>query len=400
MLARFAIPCLLLLAGCGTLSEVKTLSSTDSDPINGARVEGYVFQPEKIPATNERVAELQAPPGFTVMKYAEDMGKPRMLAARPDGTVYVSRREGDVYRLRDTDGDGKADERTRVFTMKNIHGLALRGDDLYLVAVNEVLKTRLRADGSFGAVDTVATDFPEGGQHNNRTLAFGPNGKLYVSVGSTCNACKETNDENATLVEMNADGSGRRIFARGLRNTIGFDWHPETGTLYGLDHGIDWLGDEAQREELNVLEDGNHYGWPYIYENGKYNPADEPDEGFAAFEKTVTGPVLTYTAHSAPLDMIFYRGDQFPAEYRNDAIVTLRGSWNRSKPSGYKIVRIAFDDRGNPTEITDFVSGWLRNNDRQQMGRLVGLVEMPDGSLLASDDDNGVIYRIAYAGTK
>ncbi|PPK86530.1 glucose/arabinose dehydrogenase [Neolewinella xylanilytica] len=386
----------LFLIGCSTASEVQPLSSTDEDPINRARVEGYVFQPERIDATDARVAELSVPDGFTIGKFAEDMGKPRMLAVREDGTVYVTRRGGDIYMLRDTDGDGKADSREQVFEMKNIHGLELRGDELYMVAVNEVLKTRLQSDGTFGPIDTVATKFPEGGQHNNRTLAFGPDDKLYVSVGSTCNACAETNDENATLVQMNADGSERKIFAKGLRNTIGFDWHPETGVLYGLDHGIDWLGDDAQKEELNMLEEGKHYGWPYIYGDGHYNPADEPEEGFDAFEKKVTDPVMTYTAHSAPLDMIFYRGDQFPLTYRNDAIVTMRGSWNRSEPSGYKIVRIEFDDNGKPVAFHDFATGWLRNNDQQQMGRLVGLAEMPDGSLLATDDTNGVIYRIAY----
>ncbi|MGB3800083.1 MAG: PQQ-dependent sugar dehydrogenase, partial [Lewinella sp.] len=389
----------LLLAGCSTASEVQTLGGTDEDPINHARVEGFVFQPERVDATDQRVAELQVPDGFSIAKFAEDMGKPRMLVVRDDGTVYVTRREGDIYMLKDTDGDGKADSQEKIFEMENIHGLALRGDELYMMAVNEIMKTTLQADGTFGAVDTIATKFPEGGQHNNRTIEFGPDGKLYASVGSTCNACKETNDENATMVQMNADGSERKIFAKGLRNTIGFDWHPETGTFYGLDHGIDWLGDDAQREELNVLEEGNHYGWPYIYEDGEYNPADEPDEGFAAFEKTVTSPVLTYTAHSAPLDMLFYRGDQFPAEYRNDAIVTMRGSWNRSEPSGYKIVRISFDESGQPVAFEDFATGWLRANDQQQMGRLVGLAEMPDGSLLATDDENGVIYRIAY-GTR
>ena len=390
----YSLPILAL--GCSTASEVQPLAGTSEDPITRARVEGFVFQPERIDATDQRVAELSVPDGFSIAKFAENMGQPRMVVVRDNGTVYVTRREGDIYMLRDTDNDGKADSQERIFEMKNIHGMALRGDELYMVAVNDVLRTRLKDDGTFGEIDTIATGFPEGGQHNNRTIEFGPNGKLYLSVGSTCNACKETNDENATIVEMNADGTGRRIFAKGLRNTIGFDWHPETNAFYGLDHGIDWLGDDAQREELNLLEDGKHYGWPYIYEDGKYNPADEPDEGFAAFEKKVTSPVLTYTAPSAPLDMLFYRGSQFPADYRNDAIVTLRGSWNRSEPSGYKIVRIEFDEAGKPVGFQDFVTGWLRDKDRQQMGRLVGLAEMPDGSLLATDDENGIIYRIAY----
>ena len=388
----------LLATSCQSKS-VKTLGSSPQDPINRAVVKGYVFQPELIEATDARIAELKLPPGFRIEKFADQLGKPRMLAVRKDGTAYVSRREGDVWMLRDADGDGKAELKRKVLTYKGIHGLALRGDDeLYLVAVNEVVRTQLQPDGTFGRLDTIATGLPDGGQHANRTLAFGPNGKLYVSVGSTCNACDETSDESATMLEMNADGSGRRVYAQGLRNTIGFDWHPVTDKLYGLDHGIDWLGDEAQREELNELNDGGHYGWPYIYGDGNYNPADEPDEGFATFAKEVTNPRLTYTAHSAPLDMIFYRGSQFPSPYRGDAIATMRGSWNRSKPSGYKIVRIKFDARGEPVAFEDLVSGWLRDGDKKQMGRVVGLAEMPDGSVLISDDNNGIVYRLHYAG--
>ncbi len=387
------------LAACHSNS-VKTLGGNDKDPITRAVVTGYVFQPELIDATDERVAELKVPAGFKIAKYADGLGKPRMLAVREDGTAYVTRREGDVWMLRDADGDGKAETKKKVLDYKGIHGLALRGDDeLYLVAVNEVVKTRLKPDGTFGALDTIAKGLPEGGQHANRTIEFGPNGKLYVSIGSTCNACKETSDLNATLVEMNADGSGRRIYAKGLRNTIGFDWHPASGTLFGLDHGIDWLGDDAQREELNEIKEGAHYGWPYVYGDGHVNPADEPDdESIEAFKRRVTTPVMTYTAHSAPLDMVFYRGGQFPAEYRGDAIVTMRGSWNRSKPSGYKLVRIRFDEQGRPVAFADFVTNFLRDGDKKQMGRVVGLAEMPDGSMLVTDDNNGVVYRVSYGG--
>ena len=232
----------------------------------------------------------------------------------------------------------------------------------------------------------------------HRTLKFGPDGMLYISVGSTCNACEETNDENATILKASPDGTNRKIFAKGLRNTLGFDWHPETGDMYGMDHGIDWLGDDEQREELNHLQEGKDYGWPFIYGEGKENPADQPsDMSVEAYKKKTTYPILTYTAHSAGLDMIFYKGEQFPEDYHGDAFVALHGSWNRSKPAGYKVVRIHFES-GKAKRFSDFVSGFLVDNNTAQFGRVVGLAMLNDGSLIITDDENGVVYRVAYAG--
>ena len=224
-LMSFGLCVYLLSLGCRS-SSIKTLASSPSDPITRAVMTGHVFQPELIEATDARVAELSVPAGFRIEKFADKLGKPRMLAVRADGTTYVTRREGDVWMLRDADGDGKAEQRKMVLTYKGIHGMALRSDDdLYLVAVNEVVRTRLKPDGSFGPLDTIATDLPDGGQHANRTLAFSPNGKLYVSVGSTCNACDETSEESATLLEMNPDGTGRRIYARGLQKKLQSQCH-------------------------------------------------------------------------------------------------------------------------------------------------------------------------------
>jgi len=157
---------------------------------------------------------------------------------------------------------------------------------------------------------------------------------LYVSVGSTCNACSEPNVENATILQVKPDGSARKIFAAGLRNTIGFDFDPKSGALYGADHGIDWLGDDEQPEEFNRIEQGKNYGWPYIHGEGGKNPQDEPPAGITLeeWEKASVAPVLTYTAHAAPMQMVFYTGEQFPAEYRGDAFIAMHGSWNRKPP--------------------------------------------------------------------
>ena len=380
------------------LSFLGSLTAVAQDTVVTASVQGYVFKPAHVDATDERVQQLTVPAGFTIQKFAEGLGKPRMLVVRDDSTVYLTRREGDVLMLRDTTGDGQADEQKSVWQKDQVHGIALHDDQLYLVTVKEVFRADFRADGTIEEPEQIMKDLPDGGQHPNRTIEFGPDGKLYVSVGSTCNACDETRDENATVLVADADGKNRKIFAKGLRNTIGFDWHPTTQVLYGLDHGIDWLGDDEQQEELNKLEEGGNYGWPYIYGDGKYNPADEPPNGvpYETYAQQVTRPVMQLPAHCAPLDMIFYRGNQFPEDYRNDAIATLRGSWNRSKPSGYKVIRIRFDEQGNPTEYVDLVSGFLVDNDQAQFSRVVGLSPYPDGSVLISDDTGGVVYRLAY----
>jgi glucose/arabinose dehydrogenase len=224
---------------------------------------------------------------------------------------------------------------------------------------------------------------------------------LYITVGSTCNACAETNDENATVLRANLDGTARTIFASGLRNTIGIDWHPETRQLWGFDHGIDWLGDEIQGEELNQLTEDARYGWPYVYGKSKFNPADEPPGGIthAEWAKKSREPELLYTAHAAPMQLVFYTGSQFPSEYRNNAFVTMRGSWNRKPPSGYEVVQVKFQN-GKPVSIEPFLTGFLRKQGSAwtHFGRPVGLVMLRDGSLLVGDDTNGVIYRIAYQG--
>ena len=368
---------------------------------------GHIYEPEVVPATDERVAGLKLPPGFKIEKWAEDLGNPRMIAIAEDGTVYVTRRkQKDLMMLRDTDGDHRADRR-KVVARKEpmLHGIAIRGQKMYLTSVHEVYETEIRSDGTVGELKQIIGGLPDAGQHPNRTIAFGPDGMLYISSGSSSNSAAETNPESATLLRADAnEGWKRTIYARGLRNTIGFDWHPRTQTLYGADHGIDWLGDHHQKEEFNVIEEGSHYGWPFIYANGRYNPADEPPQGssYAEFAKKTTDPVLLYTAHSAPMMMTFYDADQFPAAYKHDVFLAMRGSWNRKPPSGHEIVRVKFDkETHQPTGIEPFLTGFLIQQDEddwQRFGRPVGVAVMKDGSLLIGDDTNGLLYRISYTG--
>jgi Raf kinase inhibitor-like YbhB/YbcL family protein len=361
-----------------------------------------VFKPNKVPATSERIAQLKAPEGFTVEAFASGLGNARILAVAEDGTVYVSRREeGDVLMLRDGNGDGKADAApVTVANLPQAHGLAVHEGKLYIVTVKELFVGDIQEDGTLGPLTMLLGDLPDSGQHPNRVLEFGPDGMIYLSVGSTCNACNESNAENATILRITPDGESRSIFASGLRNTIGYDWNLETGELWGLDHGIDFLGDEVQPEELNRIEQGKQYGWPHIYGEDGVNPQSTPVGGITKeqWAEQSTPMVLGYTAHAAPMQFKFYDGEAFPAEYQGDGFATMRGSWNRAPASGYEIVRVQFEN-GEPVSIEPFVTGFLTDEGTTHIARPVGLVVANDGALLMSDDTNGVIYRIAYTGS-
>ena len=368
----------------------------EDDPTT-AQIEGFIFRPGLMPATDANVEQLKVPAGFTVNKFAEDLGKPRILAVTSTGQVYVSDREaGIVMLLLDNNGDGIAESKQTVANIKQAHGLAIQNGRLYIAAVREVYVADMNMDGTLGEPRLLLDNLPDGGQHPNRTLAFGPDGKLYITIGSTCNSCPEPNRLNATIVRVNADGSDLNVYARGLRNTIGFGWHPQTGEMWGMDHGIDWLGDNEQKEEVNKLVQGADYGWPYIYGEGKYNPGDRPqgDTTYQQYLQKTSLPVLTYQAHAAPMEMEFYAASLFPSDYQGDAFVAMRGSWNRSSPVGYKVVRLHFEN-GQPVRFEDFLTGFLVDGNSSHFARLVGLAVHRDGSLLVSDDTNGVIYRVS-----
>lgn len=359
-------------------------------------VVGHYYKPKVIEGG---AATLQALDGFQVTRFADNLGTPRMLAVAKDGTVFVTRREpGDILALRDTNNDGQADEVRTAVRRPMLHGLALDGSKAYFVGVNDVFTADVQRDGTFANVVRIIDDLPEGGQHANRTVVLGPDRHLYISVGSTCNACDETSPENATMLRASLDGRSRAIFASGLRNTIGFAFHPDTGGLFGFDHGIDWLGDDEPAEELNRIERGNQYGWPYVYDHGNINPQDEPPGEMTGEEwaRLSQPPVLTYTAHAAPMQMAFYSGTQFPAEFRGDAFVAMHGSWNRKPLSGYEVVRVRFDN-GAPTSVEPFLTGFVdsRHDEPAIVGRPVGIAVARDGALLVADDVAGRIYRVA-----
>jgi glucose/arabinose dehydrogenase len=368
-------------------------------------VTGHSFRPERVDATPELQAALRVPEGFAVGAFAADLGNPRMLAVATDGTVYVTRPEtNDVVALRDEDGDGQADGEPRVVAtgLDMVHGIALRDGRIYLTTVNEIYEGRIEHDGAVSEIHAVIDDLPEGGQHPRRTIEFGPDGRLYLQIGSSCNSCLETDQSMAAISVIDPAGWSRRVFAHGLRNPLGFDWHPETEAMWAADHGSDWLGDEVPPDELNLLEDGAHYGWPFCWGERRPDwlssavpPDGTPKEKFCA-ERT-EAPALGLEAHSAGIDLVFYDGEQFPDEYRGDAFIAQRGSWNRKDPVGYKVVRVNFEN-GQPVGVEDFLADFLTADRQSHFGRLAGLAIDHEGALLVSDDTNGIIYRVSHEG--
>jgi Raf kinase inhibitor-like YbhB/YbcL family protein len=360
-----------------------------------------VWKPIKVPADEAHIAQLRVPQDFTVSVFARGLMNTRILAVASNGDVYVTRRDqGDILLLKDRNRDGKADGPAIWAAHRpGTHGITIHGNNLYLVTVKELFVSEIDREGGLGEFKLLAGDLPDAGQHANRTIAWGPDDMLWISVGSTCNACNESNPENATLLRVSPDGKSRVIWASGLRNTIGFDWHPQSGELWGFDHGIDFLGDNAQPEELNRIVRARRYGWPHVWGEGELTPWTNPPGGITKEQwREISVPMtLGYTAHSAPMQFVFYPGGSFPRSFVGDAFVTMRGSWNRRPASGYEIVRVRFS-AGRPQSIEPFISGFLSDGGNTHFARPVGLAVAKDGSLLMADDANGVIYRIAYTG--
>jgi glucose/arabinose dehydrogenase len=397
-----------LLIGTATLALVTFPASASAQQFGTLHtVTGHTFRPEPRPASEELINTLTVPDGFQIQVFASDLGNVRMMAMAADGTLYVTRPDSnDVIALADRNGDGRADGEPRVVAsdLTYVHGIALRDGRIYLATVHEIYEGRIVADGSIADLNAVIDDLPGGGQHPRRTIRFGPDGRLYLQIGSTCNDCLETEEANAAISVIEPDDWSRRVFALGLRNTLGFDWHPESGQMWGVDHGSDWRGDDLPPDELNRLADGRHYGWPFCWGDRRPDwltyampPDGTPKEQFC--QEQTEAPALGLAAHSAGIDLVFYDGEQFPADYRGDAFIAQRGSWNRETPVGYGVVRVNFE-AGEPRQVEDFLFRFLTNDRKATFGRVAGLAVANDGSLLVSEDMNGVIYRVSYQGDR
>jgi glucose/arabinose dehydrogenase len=329
--------------------------------------------------------ELYVQSSFNVNLFAEGLDGARSLALGPGGAVFVTLSDGGaIVRLVDTDGDGVADARSTVRSgLSYPSGLAFRGDTMYFAEQTAVR----RLDPGATTPVTLIPNLPGGG-HITRTIAFGPDNLLYLAIGSSCNVCDDALPR-AAVTRYNLNGSNPHTFATGLRNSVGLAFHPTTGELWANNNDRDNLGDDLPPEHLNILRDGKWYGWPQCYLPGKANP-----EYPSADCSSVEPPALTFQAHSAPLGLAFYTGAMFPAEYQGDAFMTYHGSWDRSEPTGAKVVRVQVEN-GRPVAIDDFVTGW-QLADGSRWGRPVGLLVMPDGALLVSDDWGGRIWRVSF----
>jgi glucose/arabinose dehydrogenase len=339
--------------------------------------------------------KIKLPAGFKIDVFAE-VEDARSLAISPSGTIYVGNKDKDkVYAIKDTNGDFKADKKWVLASGLNMpNGVAFRDGDLYIAEVNKISKlagieSKL---ANPPAPQVIKGDYPTETHHGWKYIAFGPDGKLYVPVGAPCNICESKDPVFASITRINADGSGLEIFAHGVRNSVGFTWHPDTKELWFTDNGRDMLGDDKPACELNVASKaGQHFGYPYCHQGDIKDPefgSKHPCSDFVA-------PADKLGPHVAPLGLKFYTGAMFPGEYKNQVFVAEHGSWNRSKKSGYNVTLVKLDNNKVKSHEV-FASGWLDDASQKNWGRPVDVLLMPDGSLLVSDDQAGVIYRISY----
>ena len=349
--------------------------------------------------------KIKLPPGFQITIYAKNVPNARSMTLSPNGILFVSTRtQGNVYAILDHNKDNKADEVITIAQGLNMpNGVAFREGALYVAEVNRVL----RYDGIEGRLLTtqlvernppspvvVNDGFPRDPAHGWKFIRFSPDGMLYVPVGAPCNVCERDDQRYASIMRMKLDGTGLEVFASGVRNSVGFDWHPQTKELWFTDNGRDWMGDDMPPDELNYApRKGMHFGFPYCH--GKYIP--DPEYGNKHKCAEFIPPAMELGPHVAALGMRFYTGTMFPKEYRNQIFIAEHGSWNRSIPIGYRVTLVRLEgNRAVKYEV--FAEGWLQG--RRAWGRPVDIQLMPDGALLVSDDHAGAIYRISYRGDR
>jgi glucose/arabinose dehydrogenase len=338
------------------------------------------------------IERIRLPDGFRIEVVAR-VPAARAMAWGSAGTLFVGSTNGLVHAVTFPAGASPV-VRPIARGLRDPAGVAFRDGALYVSAVSRIL----RFDGIERRLDdppapvVVSDRFPTDGNHGSKFIAFGPDGKLYVPVGAPCNICEPDPDRYASIGRMNPDGSGFEIVARGVRNSVGFDWHPRTKELWFTDNGRDWLGDDAPPCELNrVSRPGQHFGYPYCH-GGSIR---DPDYGMRHACSEFVAPEQNLGPHVAPLGMRFYTGTQFPAEYRGSAFIAEHGSWNRSRRIGYRVSVVRVDAQGRAAGYETFAEGWLQGESA--WGRPADVLVAPDGSLLVSDDSAGAIYRIRYA---
>lgn len=347
----------------------------------------------RVDSGNE-LSHIKLPEGFSISVYADNIKNARSMTLSPTGVLFVGNRSGgSVYALVDEDKDYKAD---KVYTIASglfmPNGVAFRNGSLYVAEVNRIL----RYDDIENKLSSppkpvvIRDDFPKETHHGWKFIAFGPDGKLYIPVGAPCNVCLEEDERYSSIMRMNPDGTELEVFAHGVRNTVGFSWHPETNELWFTDNGRDMLGDDIPPDELNhAPKKGMHFGFPFLHGSNIIDPDFGKNADFDSF----TRPAQELGPHVAALGMRFYTGSMFPAKYRNQIFIAEHGSWNRSKKIGYRVTLVTLDGNKS-TGYTTFADGWMQNE--KTTGRPVDIQQLPDGSILVSDDYANKIYRITY----
>ncbi len=345
--------------------------------------------------------KLNLPEGFEINVWAADVPNARSLAISDNGTIFVGNRQEDkVYAVVDTNADGVADKRYTLASDLNLpNGVAFKEGNLYVAEVNRILRfSDIENNLGNPSFDVIFEGYPEEKHHGWKFIAFGPDGMLYVPVGAPCNIC-ESEDEvfaSITRIDVKSANPQPEVFAHGVRNTVGFDWDPQTGNLWFTDNGRDMMGDDIPDCELNVADKaGDHFGYPYWHAGSVKDP-DFGNEGEG--QSSYIAPAAKLGAHVAPLGIRFYEGGMFPGEFKNLMFIAKHGSWNRSKKSGYTITVAKKGSSNSVASESDFITGWLDDESQEVWGRPVDVQELPDGSLLISDDLANVIYRVTYKG--
>lgn len=340
--------------------------------------------------------KIKLPEGFSISIYASNVDNARSMCRSPQGTLFVGNRRGNkVYALVDRDGDMVAETKHIIASGLNMpNGVAIFHGDLYVAEVNRILRfadidNHLKAPPK---PQVIYEGYPTDRHHGWKFIAFGPDDKLYVPVGAPCNICKSEKEVYASITRMDPDGSNVEVFAHGVRNSVGFDWDPKTEVMWFTDNGRDMLGDNFPPCELNrAPKAGMHFGYPYCHGGD----IADPEFGSQAPCSDFTAPARKLGPHVAPLGMRFYSGATFPEAYHNQIIIAEHGSWNRSRKIGYRLM-LVMQDQGRVTSYEPFAEGWLDEDQQEAWGRPVDVLNMPDGSLLVSDDHADVIYRISY----
>jgi glucose/arabinose dehydrogenase len=411
-----------------TLLSIEPAKSAPDHPKSApAQPKPALAQPNQDPLTSF----IKVPPGFVVSVYAKGLECPRQMALSPNGTLFVGtkiNRNGKVYAITDKNKDGIGDQIVTIAdNLKCPNGVAFHNGALYVAEINRILRydniesklsqlSKLDTSTRLAPPTVVNSAFPSEGHHGWKYIRFGPDEKLYVPVGAPCNVCEPEKKIFATIMRMNKDGSNLELFASGIRNTVGFDFHPQTRQLWFTDNGRDMLGDDLPPDELNcATKVGLNFGFPYRY------GANLPDPIFGnkvTTNKNFTPPAMLLGPHVAALGMRFYNGKQFPPQYQGNIFIAEHGSWNRSRKTGCRVSRIVLDSKANDTKDkskgaksgTDyssrekfsraryetFAEGWLNQAKQEYAGRPVDILVTHDGALLVSDDTAGVIYRISY----